>query len=224
MGIDLPFLPFDTREERKKFAQCILSPDFPKSDDAAAIAWCKFVDDVNIFPKLPVHIRTYREKFQRNERVRQSVENAREGNEKLAELNNALTAIAAETICDIPIPRPMPDPKPQAMHISPYVVVGGVAVGQTPSNVPVTKQRGTDKKKRQKLTCKYCEKNGGEFFQVCGGRTARGACSFYDQNDGAPILCEFCSKDTCKSWLGKKRECRYFESDGTPKQNMSNKD
>ena len=90
-GVDLPFLPFATIEERKQFAKCVLDPSFPKSEEEASIRWCKFVDGVNIFLKLPVHIRNYRDQFDRFERVRQSVENAREGKEKLNELNAALT-------------------------------------------------------------------------------------------------------------------------------------
>ncbi|KAL7538491.1 hypothetical protein ACHAXR_008586 [Thalassiosira sp. AJA248-18] len=116
MNIPLPFLPFASEEERKKFAQCVLTPGFPTCNDAASIEWCKFVDGVDIFPKLPVHIRTYREQFQRNERVRQSKTNAREGNELLAELNAALASPATETTRDVPLPQPMHDPTPQAMH------------------------------------------------------------------------------------------------------------
>jgi len=141
MDVPLPFLPFTSEDERKKFAQCILNPEFPTSDDAASIEWCKFVDGVDIFPKLPVHIRTYREQFQRNERVRQSVENAREGNERLEELNAALTSVNADATHDIPLPPPMPDPEPQAVHQQPFVVVGGVAVGDIPNTVPVRKKQ-----------------------------------------------------------------------------------
>ena len=56
MGTDLPFLPFATKEENKTFAGCVLRNDFPdmEDDESAAIAWCQFVDGVNIFPNLPV--------------------------------------------------------------------------------------------------------------------------------------------------------------------------
>ena len=38
---------------------------------------------------------------------------------------------------DIPVPQSMPDPEPQAVRTSPYIIVGGVAVGQTPYSVPI---------------------------------------------------------------------------------------
>lgn len=194
MGIDLPFLPFARKEERTKFAQCVLSPDFPPKDDAAAVAWCKFVDGVTIFPKLPVHLRTYREKFQRNERVRQSVENAQDGTAKLAELNEALTSPATEMAIGIPMPAPIPDPAPQAMHASPYVVVGGVLIGKNTMSAPaVSRSRGADRIKRRVRTCKSCNTNGGDFSEYCSGRSGRGICAFYDEN-GTPLFCYRCIK------------------------------
>ena len=55
MGTDLPFLPFVTDEERKQYARCVLDPNFPTKDEAAAIEGCKSVDGVKIHAKLPVH-------------------------------------------------------------------------------------------------------------------------------------------------------------------------
>ena len=228
MGVKLPFLPFATEEEKKQFAQCVLDPSFPARDDAAAVSWCKFVDGVNIHPKLPVHIRNYREQFERNERVRQSAENARAGNEKLSELNAALTTSTNGDSTNIPMPRPMPDPLPQAMHTSPYVVVGGIAIGQTPIDTPnPTKPRGKDKKKRKRRECQSCESNSCQFYQVCSGRGPRGKCAFFDDS-GNPIFCDLCkkydgvNKETCRGWIensrGGKRQCIYFEQDGTPKE------
>ena len=86
--------------------------------------------------------RTYREQFQRNERVRQSVENAREGIARLAELNEALNLPDNGSQADILLPRPM----------SEFItVIGGVAVGtETPNDVPVRRKdgdRGNDKKR-----------------------------------------------------------------------------
>ena len=39
-----------------------------------ALDWCAKVDGVNIFPKLPVYLRTHHARWQRNERVRRAVE------------------------------------------------------------------------------------------------------------------------------------------------------
>ena len=62
------FQQFATVDENKTFAKCVLSNDFPPmlNKEMAAIEWCKFVDGVKIFPKLPVHIRLHREVFERN--------------------------------------------------------------------------------------------------------------------------------------------------------------
>ena len=57
------------------------------------------------------------------------MENAQEGNTKLAELNKAVTPSAAEISTGIPVPQSMPDPEPYAMHNTPYIIVGGVAIG-----------------------------------------------------------------------------------------------
>ena len=226
MEINLPFLPFATEEERKQFAKCVLDPGFPKKEEDAAIEWCKYVDGVTIFPKLPVHMRNYQE-FERNERVRQSVENARDGNEKLLELNAALTSPPSGNMArEIPCPQAMFDPQPQAMRISPYVIVGGVAVGQTPTDVPrrMRGARGPDKRKRKERECRICASNGCKFFRVCSGRYPRGSCDFDNKHDGKPIPCELCVKfngddmdrETCQLWRDKKRTCEYFEEDGMP--------
>ena len=180
MGTKLPFLPFSTEEERKQYAKCILNPAFPSKEDPASVEWCQFVDGVDIFPKLPVHIRNYRDKFERNHRVRQSRENAKAGSEMLAKLNDALTVPpSAQMLKEVPPPRPILDPQPQAMRTSDFVVVGGVAVGNAPTDVPNVKPRGKDRKKRKKQVCKHCEKMGGEYLQVCPGRVSNGTCAFF---------------------------------------------
>ena len=69
MGTDLPFLPLAHEKEFKKFAQYAQN-NLPINDEAAAIAWCEFVDGVEILPKLPVHIRTHMKKWDRNQRIK----------------------------------------------------------------------------------------------------------------------------------------------------------
>ena len=58
-------LPFTTEEENKLYAKCVLDPTFPKNDEEAAIKFCEHVDGVNTFPKIPVHMRNHRKKFER---------------------------------------------------------------------------------------------------------------------------------------------------------------
>ena len=88
---------------------------------------------MGVFPKLPVHMQNYREKFDKNERVRQAVQNTQAGNIELAELNAVLTSLPdVDMTAEIPHPPPMPNTRSEAMHHIPFVVVGGVAVGKKP--------------------------------------------------------------------------------------------
>ena len=178
MGTKLLFLPFSAQEKRKQYANCILNPAFPSKEDPASVEWCQFVDGVDIFPKLPVHIRNYRDKFKRNYRF-SSLGKCKSDSEMLAKLNDALTVPpSAQMLKEVPPPRPMPDPQPQAMRTSDFVVVGGVAVGNAPTDVPNVKPRGKDRKKRKTRVCKHCEKMGCEYFQVCPGRGSNGTTAF----------------------------------------------
>ena len=84
----MPLLPFITEEENKLYATCILDPTFPKNDEDAAIKWCEYVDGYKIFPKLAVHIRNHREKFERGQRIRCAEAIAGPGNAMLRHLNH----------------------------------------------------------------------------------------------------------------------------------------
>ncbi len=137
MGPPLPFLPFATVDENKQFAECVLSNDFPPmlNEEMASIEWCKYVDGVKIFPKLPVHIRLHREVFERNRRVKECVRQAKQGQNLLNELNKTITITsAASGALANPIinPEPVPLMPPQAMNNHPYVITGGTAVGVIP--------------------------------------------------------------------------------------------
>ncbi len=52
-----------------------------------------------------------------------------------------LNAHMKETI-SVPVPEPISDPSPQAMHSNPFVVLRGVAIGETVNNVPVHRKNG----------------------------------------------------------------------------------
>lgn len=66
----------------------VLVNDF--DEHKMALKWCERVDGDTIFPKLPVHLRTYYEKWERNERIREAVDKAKSATDKLKELNEAL--------------------------------------------------------------------------------------------------------------------------------------
>ena len=151
----------------------------------AAIEWCKLVDGVNIFPKLPVHIRIHKESFQRNQRVKDCVEMARSGREKLNELNNALRPVVTANLETADYPEAMPIINQNAMHNLPYVVTGGTVVGTLP--IPINKrsvgERGKDIKRRAPRRCRRCLKNNGDYALECVGRGGQEKCLYFDPSD-----------------------------------------
>jgi hypothetical protein len=67
-GLDILFVPIHSKKEKQLFTKLGLTVidangaviDF----DAMALEWCNHVDGINIFPKLPVYLRTYWPTFQ----------------------------------------------------------------------------------------------------------------------------------------------------------------
>ena len=96
MGTQLPFLPFTTPEEMQLFNQCAATLRH-KDDHEMAVWWCSEVDGEKVFPKLPVHIRLYRKKWQKNQRVVDSVNRAKKSSDLLRSLNKALRPDTVET-------------------------------------------------------------------------------------------------------------------------------
>ena len=88
MGTKLPLLPVHTVAERKLFYQIILKNIMDPRQQA--LEWVKGVNGVDIFPKLPVHLWNYRERFEQNARARQAYDDARESRESLDSLNKSL--------------------------------------------------------------------------------------------------------------------------------------
>ena len=70
MNTKLPLLPVVGKEENQPFEKLVLTaPQGPVNFEQMAIEWCKEVDAVNIFPKLPVYLHTHYSKWQQNQRV-----------------------------------------------------------------------------------------------------------------------------------------------------------
>ena len=140
--------------------------------EAAAVEWCKLVNGVDIFPKLPVHIRVHKESFQRNQRIKNCIEIARSGQEKLNELNNALRPIVAANSEPTVRPEALPLIDANAMHNLTYVLTGGTAIGALPtpmsSNKRKSGQHGKDKQKRRPKRCSRCVGNGGQYGVQAG--------------------------------------------------------
>jgi hypothetical protein len=90
MDTKLPLLPVVETAEFKLFEELVASLPTPLDFDRMAIKWCERVDGINIFPKLPVYLRTHYTTWQRNQRVRDAVRRAAAGEIRLRELNARL--------------------------------------------------------------------------------------------------------------------------------------
>ena len=152
-----------------------------------AIEWCKKVDAVNIFPKLPVYLRTHCSKWQRNQRVRDAVDRAALGEARLREINVVFgtqsTAASEATVVSVLLPPTMP--QPQGTWVQPVlgVIVGGTMVGGAPPT------RGDDGMRRQRgkdrigiirhRRCKYCVQHGKSLEDAtkCPGRGGWSVCT-----------------------------------------------
>ncbi len=73
MGTDVPFLPVHGKKEYKLFARLVLYSDNNTFDEQAmALKWMEFVDGVEVFPKLPAHLRMHLQRYDHNRRVRRA--------------------------------------------------------------------------------------------------------------------------------------------------------
>ena len=139
MGTKLPLLPVVGKEECQLFERLVVTaPQGPINFEQMAIEWCKEVDAVNIFPKLPVYLRTHYSKWQRNQRqrVRDAVAKAAPGEARLHELNAALgfkpAATTEAAMLPVVLPPTMHQPPGTLLQPVEGVVVGGTMVGGAP--------------------------------------------------------------------------------------------
>ena len=137
MGTRLPFLPFVSKEESLACAEYVLDSDETRDYDQAAEDWIKYVNGKTVMPKLPAQLRTYDESWSRNMRIKECMKNARSGNEKIKELNGALTPQSRTgdgimVVLEPEVPKPLPQPQLQAMKDASFEVVGGILVGENP--------------------------------------------------------------------------------------------
>ena len=233
MGTKLPFLPFTTGEEKKLFTD-FASQNKHRNDHWLALEWCNKVDGVNIFPKLPVHIRIYRKKWEKNRRVANCVKTAKADSIKLRELNEALQPQSGASEQQVLHPTGSEQPAPQARSTNPSEVVGGILVGGDDLNeIALSSQKATRGKDRvkssggkRKRKCLNCDKFGGINLYDCGGQSSAGAarCDYFDLDGGK--RCFKCWKmkesgksthdpSSCPSALpnGHKDHCPHFELD-----------
>ena len=147
MGTPLPLLPFTSNEERMQFSTYVHEQQTSVStidDKKAATDWNRsYVDGINIWPKLPCHIRTYLRKWEKGQRCKEVFNSSRSGREKLAELNSIEPAATADATANqsIPIPPQMPQPEPAALHNQPYTIVANSVIGELPLSSTLKRKR-----------------------------------------------------------------------------------
>jgi len=90
IGVRIPFLPVNGKEEYMLFT--LLVHEMSGFDaERMAIEWCKYVDGEAIFPKLPVYLREYYKRWQRNKRIQDAIKNMKPELELLAQVNKQHT-------------------------------------------------------------------------------------------------------------------------------------
>ena len=89
MGTKLPFLPVTGRREFELFNRLVMTAPSPINFDDLAVTWCQHVDAVDIFPKLPVYLRTYHATWQKNQLVKDSVHRNSAGLQALKAINTS---------------------------------------------------------------------------------------------------------------------------------------
>ena len=87
MDIPAPFLPVDTDDEKKLFRTLVAKQSGVTDFEQMALTWCEKVDGVKIFSKLPVYLRTYSQKVQRIDRIKDAVRSAKKGQDFLNAYN-----------------------------------------------------------------------------------------------------------------------------------------
>ena len=87
-GSDLPYLPFSHADERIKYAE-YAKDNFPVDCVTTAIHWNRsIVDGETLMPKLPVHVRTHKETFDRNQRIRAMHQKTADARSRLDRVNH----------------------------------------------------------------------------------------------------------------------------------------
>ncbi|KAI2495000.1 hypothetical protein MHU86_19519 [Fragilaria crotonensis] len=97
-GVKVPFLPLHGAHEAKLFICLVL--EMPRFDELSmSILWCRHVDGLSIFPKLPVYLRLYYELWERNQRVQDAVRGSRNELQLLENVNdtNMLLSCSCDT-------------------------------------------------------------------------------------------------------------------------------
>jgi len=107
-------------------------------------------------------------------------------------------------------PRPFPVPPPQVLHAAPYVLRGGMIIGNMPLPHPAPKKN---------TVCTLCLRNRGNYAHSCPGKSRHSLCRHFNANNTpkyvypmpparqrATRTCRNCSVVGCKG-SGGRRYC-----------------
>ena len=146
MNTLLPLLPFVSKEESIAYAKYVLDSEEGRDFNVAAEDFLRYVDGVDVMPKLPSHMSTYDETWSRNKRIQESEKRSKGGREKLEELNDILSPHVGEgyDLREPVLPNPSQCPV-EAMNNRKSQIAGGVFVGENPLDnaVKTKRKRGT---------------------------------------------------------------------------------
>lgn len=186
-GTKLPFLPFTTVAEKKKYIDMMIATEV-KDDNEHAIEWCKFVNGVDIFPKLPVHFRMYKKQRELNQDAKEGGRKIGHVLEKTKELNKiTVEEVVQDEVVEILQTQAILAPRPQALHSREITNVADTAIHhrtfeeQTDPPKQKKRVRGKDRNEsRKKRRCGTCLKNNdAEKAEICQGKAARLSCQYY---------------------------------------------
>ena len=138
-GVKVPFLPVHGESEMKLFTQLIASNTSTKLDfEQMALDWVHKVDGVNVFPELPVYLRTYYATWTRNQAAKNAMAKAKPATALLQQVidktrhkqskeqeeggNGQLAPAAPNQYSE------MPQPKVIVVESKEPRIVGGVAI------------------------------------------------------------------------------------------------
>ncbi|KAK1737752.1 hypothetical protein QTG54_011524 [Skeletonema marinoi] len=221
MGVPLPFLPFsgkDGKAECQLFAKLMLMHKGTLDDVKFALEWCKHVDpEQNIHAKLPCHIRVQAAKFDRNQRIRATMEKAKNGRDLLKELHSKILPAMLEEESgssdaqadDPPETAASPPSAKTATSRKRKSLTAGLShtlrAPTRPCHFPVPPPQAMHNAPyvqhgdmiiggsiplqgpRKKRVCTLCLRNNGVNSPTCPGRSSHQHCKFFHLNN-APKL------------------------------------
>mmetsp|Transcript_1032 Transcript_1032/g.2163 ORF Transcript_1032/g.2163 Transcript_1032/m.2163 type:complete len:349 (-) Transcript_1032:533-1579(-) len=214
MGVPLPFLPFsgkDGKAECQLFAKLMLMHKGTLDDAKFALEWCKHVDpEQNIHAKLPCHIRVQAAKFDRNQRIRVTMEKAKNGRDLLKELHSKVlptileesnTGASPAAVAIPPSTNATPSQKRKALTAGlshslqeavlprPFPIPPPQALSAAPyvihgnmmiGRIPLPAPMPIAPMSK---TCTLCLRNGGIYASTCPGRGSHNHCVYYETNN-----------------------------------------